>query len=193
MSRDLADLMPGFRDQVKTMYEQCADQGVELRPFFTARPPWDQARLWRQSRTTSQVRAAVDMLREAGAPWLAHVLDGVGPQYGRRVTNALPGLSWHQWGAAVDSYWLVDHKAEWSTRKRIGGVNGYALMAEIARGLGLKPGADFGDAVHVQAIQAGSPMGAGHTWPQIEQAMIDRWATEAPPFAADDTAFGGLA
>ncbi|GAK49224.1 hypothetical protein U14_00443 [Candidatus Moduliflexus flocculans] len=54
----------------------------------------------------------------------------VGPQYGDPVTNALPGCSWHQWNEAVDLFWVIDGKAEWSSKKKImlqdgSSVNGY--------------------------------------------------------------------
>lgn len=57
-----------------------------------------QAKLWRQSRAIQEITAAIKKLASAKANFLASVLDGVGPQHGPHVTNALPGPSWLRWG-----------------------------------------------------------------------------------------------
>jgi len=51
-----------------------------------------------------------------------------------------PGISWHQWGEAIDFFWLVDGKAEWSATKLIDGHNGYKTLANEAEKLGLTAG-----------------------------------------------------
>lgn len=145
MSRDLSLLEPEFRGDVEGVLGECEGLGVTMRPFFTLRDPFEQARLWRQSRPIMQIMAKVAELEAAGAEFLAHVLVVVGPQFGRHVTNAIPGLSWHQWGEAVDCFWLVDGEAEWSTRKKrpiADGreVNGYRLYGELAVEAGLTSG-----------------------------------------------------
>ena len=72
--------------------------------------------------------------------FLAHCLRSVGPQHGEHVTDAPPGFSWHQWGEALDCFWLLNGKAEWSTKKLVGGLNGYHVYAEAAVSLGLTAG-----------------------------------------------------
>lgn len=76
------------------------------------------------------------------------------------MTNAPPGYSWHQWGEAVDSFWVVGGTAEWSSAKKIEGVNGYQVYAEEASNLGLDAGGlwkSLKDWPHVQLRPAGSP------------------------------------
>ena len=76
------------------------------------------------------------------------------------MTNAIPGLSWHQWGEAVDCFWLLDNKAEWSTRKQVNGVNGYANYAATASAMGLNAGgfwSSLKDWPHVQLRKESHP------------------------------------
>ena len=89
-----------------------------------------------------------------------HCLESVGPQNGAHVTNAPPGYSWHQWGEAMDCFWLVNGNAEWSTRKKINGNNGYRVYADIAVSLDLNAGGfwrSFKDWPHIQLRQHSSP------------------------------------
>lgn len=156
MSRDLTDLVPSFREQVELLLRRCRDRGVEMVPYRTVRTPAEQSQLWRQSRSGSEVRSQIAEFMEA-APFLAGVLEGAGPQFGRHVTNALPGLSWHQWREAVDCYWLVDGKAEWSARRR-GAKNGYRIYAGEAEAAGLEAGgfwSSIKDWPHVQRVAGG--------------------------------------
>ena len=123
----------------------CRTVGIETRPSCTIRAPQDQARRWRQSRPFSEIERRVNALRQSGADFLADVILSVGPQNGRHVTNAIPGLSWHQWREAFDCFWLVDADAEWSTRRKIvigdgREINGYKLYGEEARNLELTSG-----------------------------------------------------
>jgi len=91
--------MPGYRNQND--------------PLFTIRTPEQQARRWRQSRTSEEIGEKVNWLRAQGAPYLASVIEDVGPQFGPKVTNAIPGLCWHQWGEAIDCFWNIEDRAEW--------------------------------------------------------------------------------
>ena len=99
MSRDRADLVPDFAAQMEAVQAACKARGVDMRPFFTARHPVEQGGLWRQSRSGSEVRAKIASLIDAGAPYLAQCIVDAGSQSGRWATNAIPGLSWHQWGS----------------------------------------------------------------------------------------------
>ena len=159
-SRDLKDLIPTFRPIAKTLLANCLARDIEMRPSQTLRDPFEQARLWRQARPLSEIRARIKAFRADGAAFLAHCLESVGPQNGSHVTNAPPGLSWHQWGEAMDCFWLVDGKAEFSTSKLISGQNGYRVYAEEAVKLGLTAGAFFKslkDFPHVQLRPQAGP------------------------------------
>ncbi len=159
-SRDLSTLIPEFRSEVQELLNNCRARGIEMRPSATLRDPFEQARLWRQSRSRKEIERKIAQLREAGAPFLAHCLERVGPQSGRPVTGAIPGLSWHQWGEALDCFWLVNGEAEWDSNRLVSGVNGYRVYAEEARRLGLTAGGlwqSLKDWPHVQARVADSP------------------------------------
>jgi peptidoglycan LD-endopeptidase CwlK len=153
-------LIPEFREKVLKAISLCREQGVVMRPFCAVRDPFAQARLWRQSRTIEEISLKITDLKNKGADFLACCLDSVGPQHGKHATNALPGLSWHQWGEAVDCMWVVDGKAEWSVNRKVDGLNGYRHFAEIAAELGLTPGGTwkkFRDWPHLQLRIESSP------------------------------------
>lgn len=159
-SRSIDDLVPEFRPMARTLIEKCRARGIEMRPNETLRDPFEQGKLWRQSRTREQVQAKILELRSQGADFLASCIESVGPQSGRHVTDAPPGLSWHQWGEAFDSFWVIDGRAEWSTTKKVNGLNGYHVYAEEAEKLDLTAGGlwtTFKDWPHVQLRTQSSP------------------------------------
>jgi peptidoglycan L-alanyl-D-glutamate endopeptidase CwlK len=160
MAADLEILIPEFRAMVKELIKACDARGAKLRPSASRRDPLEQARLWRQSRTIEQITKKITSLRQQKADFLADCIERVGPQHGDPVTNAIPGLSWHQWDEALDCFWVVNGAAEWSTSKLVNGLNGYHVYAEEAHRLGLNAGGtwhSFQDWPHVQFRSAGSP------------------------------------
>lgn len=172
----LDGLAPAFRTRVVTTLEACEARGVIIRITYGARSPHDQARLWRRSRTAAQVREAIAMLTDRRAPWLASVLDGVGPQPdGPWATNALPGMSWHQHGEGVDGAWMVDgpdadtliDDVSWDTSPS----SGYRVWREegIAAGLYRGPERDW---AHLQGLVASAPP---YSWPVLDGMMRERW------------------
>ncbi len=179
MSRDLNHLGPEFRAKAGDLLQACQDSGYTMRPFFTLRTPFEQAKLWRQSRSSHEIDQAAKELRSGGAAFLAHCLQSVGPQNGRWVTNALPGFSWHQWGEALDCYWLLDGIAEWSTRKKVNAKNGYANYAELAQAAGLTAGGfwtSLKDWPHVQLRSQASPRGV-YSLAEINSEMERRFGS----------------
>lgn len=105
-----------FRVRLKEVIRICEDSGIVLLPYCVVRTCEEQARLYRKSRTTEEIRRKIQSLRDRGMPFLADILDGVGPQagtLGRHVTNAGPGESWHQYGLAADCVPLDNGKAMW--------------------------------------------------------------------------------
>lgn len=155
----LTGLDPQFTALLQATLANCLAAGVEMVPYFGIRTPFEQGKLWRQSRSVQEVAGKIAELNAKGAPFLAHCIASVGPQHGPHVTNAIPGLSWHQWGEAMDCYWLKNGKAVWDTE--IGGVkNGYKVYADVAAQAGLFAGGhwqSFKDWPHVQKRKAGSP------------------------------------
>lgn len=155
MSRNLAHLTEDFREQAVELLARCEDAGFVMKPFYTRRTPIEQAILWRQSRSYSTVVAKIKELQLEGAPFLAHCIEMVGPQHGRHVTNAIPGLSWHNHGEAIDCFHqTASGAAEWDAEHKA-----YLNYAETARSLGLTAGYFWQscDAVHVQLRKESSP------------------------------------
>jgi hypothetical protein len=180
MSRDILDLVPEFRAKQQQVYDTCAAQGIIMVPYCTVRSVIEQAILWRQSRTKAQIDNRLAFLREQGAPFLADILDGVGPRSGPQVTGALPGESWHQWALACDSYWSVNGTAIWSPDKylEIGSstVNGYRAYALIAQQGGLTAGGlwkGFQDWPHTQHRK--EKVTDLYTWKEINDRMKERF------------------
>jgi peptidoglycan LD-endopeptidase CwlK len=143
MAADINLLVPAFRTKVTKLLNSCAARGVIMRPYFTIRTPLEQAKLWRQSRSIEEITLKIIQLKANGAPYLASRIEKAGAQNGDPVTNAIPGLSWHQWGEAVDCFWLVNGDAEWSSKVKINGDNGYNVYAEEAQKIGLTAGGLF--------------------------------------------------
>ncbi len=164
-----------FAEKLKTALQDCAQKGIVMVPYQGIRDPWEQARLWRRSRSTAEVTAAIARLEAEDAPFLSSVLREVGPQKtGTNVTNALPGFSWHQWGEAVDSFWSIDGKAEWDD------LTGYKVYAEAGEAAGLTAGGRWTsqDWPHLQLRPEGSPSKA-LTVQEIDAAMRRRFGRPA--------------
>ncbi|HEY1083568.1 MAG TPA: M15 family metallopeptidase [Prosthecobacter sp.] len=177
MAADLTLLDPQFQALLQQMLSQCAAQGVTMVPNEGLRDPFKQGIYWRQSRSTQEINAKIQEFKNKGASFLAHCIESVGPQHGDHVTNTPPGISWHQWGLAADFFWLVNGKAEWSTKVKVNGVNGYHVMAAVARGLGLNPGllwTSFRDPPHVQMPKQNNAASV-HSLQEIDATMKARF------------------
>lgn len=130
-------LVPEFEETVQVVLDECSRQGFVMRPYCGLRTPYEQAKLWRQSRSTQEIQLQINKLKSHGCDFLAKCLEDVGPQYGPYITAALPGFSWHQWGEAVDCFWLLGFQAEWVKRE------GYWHYSRIAEKHGLTSGGKF--------------------------------------------------
>lgn len=173
----LNKLVDGFKEKVIQLIENCRNRGIIMQPYFTLRDPFTQGKLWRQSRTSIEIAKKIEELKNQNANFLAHCIESVGKQYGEHVTNAIPGLSWHQWGEAVDSVWVVNNKSVWSTEQTIKGLNGYMVYADEAKKLGLDAGfywTKFKDSPHVQYRKAANPL-IEPSIVQVDQEMEKRF------------------
>jgi len=171
MSRKLEVLNNDFCPIIKGVLVTVLEKGHELRPFYTIRTPAEQSKLWRQSRTTEEIRRVADRLVHEGADGMARILLLVGPQSGRWATNALPGQSWHQWGEAIDCMVISEFgRAVWSS-----GHPGYQVYAEEAKKQALVAGFFWKkrDAVHVQ--YRSESVRASYTWKEINETMLTRF------------------
>jgi hypothetical protein len=177
MAANLDLLVTEFRNKVLELLARCNSRGYEMRPYVSLRDPYEQARLWRQSRSIEVINEKIQELESAGAAFLVQCLRSVGPQHGDPVTNALPGLSWHQWGEAADCFWVLDGRDEWSTKKLVAGRNGYKVYANEAEAMGITAGGNWKnlkDWPHVQLRSAGSPL-TEMSLREIDAAMKQRF------------------
>lgn len=156
---DLVD--KAFAVLLSQLLKNCRDQNVVMIPYEKLRTPQIQAQFWIQGRTLKDTQTEIKNLKEEGAFFLASCLENAEMKEGKIVTNALPGFSWHQWGEAVDCYWLRDGSTDWDLNtKDENGQNGYEIYAGEARKLGLESGFYWKgliDAVHVQLQPFSSP------------------------------------
>lgn len=169
MAANLDQLDPSFKTMMKECYAECDLQGFVLRPGTTGRTPWTQARLWRQSRATEEIQVGIAHLNVNGANFLANILHDVGPQHGPWATNALPGLSWHNWrpARACDSFLVDNGKAIW-----VDGP-GYRSLRQAATKRGLTNMARLHDYGHIQLPKLEVPMTYGLR--ELDQMMLDIW------------------
>lgn len=176
-SRDLNDLTPQFKAKAEKLLEGCAQRGIIMKPTCTQRDPWEQARLYRQSRTSAKIAEQAAWLRGQGAEFLSDCLMDVGPQSGKlgvHVTKVLPGQSWHQWGEAIDCYWeITPGTASWDIDEEgPNGQNGYRVYNEVAIDVGLFPaGINWGwDWPHIQMKPVSNPAKI-YSWDEIDEEM----------------------
>jgi hypothetical protein len=162
----------GLKAKVLLLVQTCAEKGIKMVPFFGLRSPEEQAQLWRQSRNSSEVAAGVKRLHDKGATWLADILEKTKAPRGKHVTNALPGMSWHQWGEAMDCYREINGKPSWEDEY----YEDYADLAEHKE-IGLTPGGHwpgFPDWPHVQLRTAAGPQKL-YSYPEIDAKMKEKW------------------
>lgn len=159
MTIDFTLLNPGFAKVAENLLDILQEEGYVFEPVAGFRSMQEQAKLWRQSRTKAVINEQITSLEAQGCEYLANVLRSVGPQYGLHVTNALPGMSEHEWGEAMDvrfvmmsrgaqSYEEIDNPPNWAA-----GPDFYKLYADKAVSLGLTAGYyfhSFQDKGHVQ-------------------------------------------
>ena len=174
----LESLEDDFQLLAEILIDNCLKRRIKMIPYFGIRTPYKQAELWRQSRSTAEINRKIRFLESKDAKYLAHCIDSVGPQYGGTVTNAIPGLSWHQWGLALDCFWELRGKAEWSISAHdASGLNGYLVYASEAKKLGLTAGGywqSLKDWPHVQAKKQSNPLRA-YSYAEISEIMEKRF------------------
>lgn len=102
MTFNFKDLIPDFATKAEQLLDALQEGGLTFQPTSGLRTVESQANLWRQSRTKAVINQKLQELRDAKCDYLASVIEGVGAQYGPHVTNAIPGLSAHNWGEAMD-------------------------------------------------------------------------------------------
>lgn len=181
----LGRLDPDFRDKLKAVAQGVQQRGFRIVAYDGLRDPWTQAIYWRQSRTRDQVVAKIEFLREKGAPFIAEILESVGPQTGKPVTDVVPGMSFHQYGRAADVYVVSpqSRRALWYEEAKDGAeydlaVELYAKYGQVAKAQGLVWGGDWSspfDPGHVQGQKQRTPLQEYGGYPQVDAEMRRRW------------------
>lgn len=155
VSRDINDLDPLFKikvNRIKYKFNEVTANAVTLLVYCTRRSIIEQAILYRQGRSTSQINAKQDKLIEYGFPKLSDVLEDVGPQYETvKVTGAGPGESWHNYNLAIDAVPIQAGNLLWNRNDL------YDIYGELAEKQNLTWGASFGDKPHIQ-MGSGNPL-----------------------------------
>lgn len=144
---DRTCLVAALSLKLDRLIDNCSSRGIKVVPYYGFRTLEEQAKLWRQSRKSSEINTELMKLSSTGAYYLCKVLQSVGPCSGPHATNAILGHSWHNWGEAADFYWEVDGQPNWNDGE------GYEVLAEEAMNLGLTAGRNFKsfkDPGHVQ-------------------------------------------
>jgi len=100
-SRKVDDLETPAKIRALKFLGECRARGIDILVTCTRRDAEAQNDLYRQGRTREQLDAA----------GLTHVA----PKPGRRITNAVGGDSFHQYGVALDVVPLRHGKPVWST------------------------------------------------------------------------------
>lgn len=160
VEQHLYSLSTEFRFKVGVLIENCLKRGVIMYPMESLRHPLLQAKYWKQSRSEMEVSEKTKELRKSGAYFLADCITHAGDRSGPKITNSIPGLSWHQWGEAIDFVWIPKNKPVWDINVKIGKINGYQVYGEEAKKLDLECGLfwnEFVDAAHVQLRSAAHP------------------------------------
>lgn len=135
-SREISLLHPEMRERTEAWLSKTP---VQVLVYCTVRDPWEQAVLYAQGRNAEQIESGVARLRALGLEANAKTLESQQPKPGKRVTNAPPGLSFHQpawlrgqYGAlALDFVPVIGGKPLWNDMVR------YEQAAIAAESVGL--------------------------------------------------------
>ena len=103
-SRNLNDLHPKVAVIARMFVDRCRAKGIDVLIYSTYRDNESQAELYAQGRTKP----------------------------GRKVTNAKPGQSWHNWRCALDFVPMFQGKPQWNDTSL------YEQCGEIAESIGFE-------------------------------------------------------
>ena len=148
-----------MRIKIYELKRICMHEEIDILCYCGLRTCADQARLYRQSRTSHEINQKKQSLTDKGFPFLAAVIDEVGPQAGttgKHVTKAGPGESWHQYALAADCVPVVGGKAVWDADDPRWEFYGQAAIHLGMVWAGQWPG--FKEMPHVQLYTASNPL-----------------------------------
>ncbi len=158
-SSDLNDLIPNLKEKALKVQALCKEKGgFGLLICSTVRTLEEQAKLFRQSRSTVEIKAKIQTLRAQGFGFLADIIKAVGPCSGPDVTNAGPGESWHNYGQAWDAVPTINGKPAWDYQAA---KPQWDFYGKAVRQVGMYWGGDwnkFRDYPHAQAAPDANPL-----------------------------------
>ncbi len=166
---DLTKLDPVFAQKFQALLDKMkSEYKITMVPYY------EQAVLWRRSRPTHVIQQAIDKLHQQKCFYLASCLEDTKACVGPHATDALPGYSWHNWGVAVDSYWLENGVCNWN-----GKGFGYVQFDAMAKSMGLTPGLfkKIFDPGHVQLYNFEVPI--KYTPIEVDSIMKERFGNVA--------------
>lgn len=128
-SRSLNDLHPVTREKTKRFLELANSKGIDVLIYCTYRSPEEQKILYMQGRL-EQFGITIDELNEKRRKVGLWKLTPI--QAKRKVTNAKPWQSFHQYGLAFDCVPMSGGKPDWNNREN------YKILGEIAKEIDLE-------------------------------------------------------
>ena len=128
-SRRLEDLHPVTREKTEEFLEKAKENGIEVLIYCTFRSPEEQEILYMQGRL-EQFGITLKELNERRKK--LGLWELTEEEARRKVTNARPWQSFHQYGLAFDCVPLAGGKPDWSNHEA------YEKLGEIAQKVGLE-------------------------------------------------------
>ena len=173
MADHTVNLLPPMRIRARELKRICREtENVDILIYCGERTCDEQAKLFRQSRTTAEIRSRQQSLRDRGFDFLADNIDSVGPQrgtLGHHVTKAGPGESWHQYRLAFDGVPRVGGKLMWEKEHPH-----WEIYGEVAMLLGLTWAGNWKNFVefpHCQLHTASNPLNYYKTPTAVREAL----------------------
>jgi len=128
-SRRLEDLHPVTREKTKAFLQKAKEKGIDVLIYCTYRSPEEQEVLYMQGRL-EEFGITLEELNEKRIKLGLWKLTE--KEAKRKVTNAKPWQSFHQYGLAFDCVPLQGGKPDWDN------FEAYAVLGEIAKEVGLE-------------------------------------------------------
>lgn len=103
MSIDFSKLKSEFVYKFEDVLKEMRDSGYKVDVVSGFRSLEEQAKIWRKGRSTAEIERKIEELKKIDCAYLARLIADAGRQPGKMiVTYAIPGLSYHNWGEAID-------------------------------------------------------------------------------------------
>lgn len=156
--RTLNKLTPETKEKALIVLDVCKKNDIDLLIYCTLRRLNEQAKLYRQSRSWSEIKLKIQKFRNRGYYFLAEIIEEAGPCYGNHVTNAAPGESWHNYAEAWDAVPLLNGKPLW---KYTDAKEQWEAYGEAVRQVGMYWAGDwisFREYPHAQLHKGGNPL-----------------------------------